>query len=96
MLLQLGTEGMARLCKYNYRGDRCAHGMISSTACVGEEFCQHANVSHHRTYHDNCSQEHWFGLYCARYRRFFCAGLDNCASAQDYFRTMAKFRASVD
>jgi hypothetical protein len=87
---------MDRLCKYNYRGDRCAHGMISSAACVGEEHCQHVNVTHHRTYHDNCSREQWFGLYCARYRRFFCAGLENCASAQDYFRTMAKFRASVD
>jgi hypothetical protein len=80
--------GMDRLCKYRYKGDRCAHGMIDSAACVGEGSCRHADKVTRKTYQDDCSKEHWYGLYCAKYRRFFCAGKENCGSAQDYFVTM--------
>jgi hypothetical protein len=84
--------GMDRLCKYRYKGDRCAHGMNNSAECVGEESCRHAEVTHRREYHDDCSKEHWYGLYCAKYRRFFCSGKEHCSSAQDYFVTMVNAR----
>jgi hypothetical protein len=87
---------MDRLCKYRYKGDRCAHGLINSTACVGEDSCRHANVSHHNKYRDDCSKEHWYGLYCAKYQRFFCPGKENCSSPEEYFDYMVKFRTGVE
>jgi hypothetical protein len=96
MLVLLGTEGMDRLCKYRYKGDRCAHGLINSTACVGEDSCSHADVARRHLYHDDCSREHWYGLYCAKYQRFYCAGKDNCTSVEDYFGSWVKFRTGVD
>jgi hypothetical protein len=87
---------MDRLCKYRYKGDRCAHGLINSTACVGEDSCRHANVTRRNQYHDDCSKEHWYGLYCAKYQRFFCAGKDNCSSPEEYFDQMVKFRTGVE
>ncbi len=87
---------MDRLCKYRYKGDRCAHGLIDSTECVGEESCGHANIARRHKYHDDCSKEHWCGLYCARYQRFFCAGKENCASAEDYFGSLVRFRTGAD
>ena len=87
---------MDRLCKYRYKGDRCAHGMNGSTACIGEDSCRHADVIHRGAYRNDCSKEHWLGLYCAKYQRVFCAGEKNCASAEDYFGSMVKFRTEVD
>ena len=84
------------MCKYRYKGDRCAHGMNSSAACGGEDSCGHANVAHLKTYHDNCSREHWYGLYCAKYQHFFCAGKEDCTSAQDYFGSMVRSRTELE
>jgi hypothetical protein len=39
---------------------------------------------------------HWYGLYCAKYQRFYCAGKENCSSAEDYFGSMVRFRTGVD
>jgi hypothetical protein len=83
------------LCKYRYKGDRCAHGSIESTACVGEEACSTADLARRKMYHDDCSKEHWYGLYCAKYHRFYCPGRGNCASADEYFGALVKFRKGV-
>lgn len=42
--------------------------------------------------HPDCSKEQWFGLYCAKYQRFYCAGKDNCASAEEYMRHLSSFK----
>ena len=96
MLATLGRKGMDRLCKYLYKGGRCAHGLIDSTECLGEDSCRHANVSRRHRYRDDCSKEHWYGLYCAKYQRFFCAGRDKCGSAEEYFSSMVRYRTGAE
>jgi hypothetical protein len=88
--------GMDRLCKYRYKGDRCAHGMIDSATCLGEGSCGHVDAANRRTYHNDCSKDPWCGLYCAKYHRFFCAGQANCDSAKEYFLSMARSYSRAD
>ena len=36
----------------------------------------------------DCTFEAWYGLYCPKYKRFFCPGKENCETFEDY---MAQF-----
>lgn len=42
----------------------------------------------------DCSKEQWFGLYCARYQRFYCAGLGNCSSPEKYMQHLNSAKQS--
>jgi hypothetical protein len=94
MLVLLGTED-GPLCKYRYKGDRCAHGSIESTACMGEDACSNADVARRQPYRGDCSKEPWYGLYCAKYHHFYCPGVEHCTSAEAYFGSLVRFRIGV-
>ena len=82
-------------CRYRYRGAYCAHGGVDGRHCVGEEACgliTHERDGAHR--HSDCSREQWFGLYCAKYQRFYCAGKENCGTAESYLRHLTTNRQS--
>ncbi len=59
---------------------------------MGEDNCAVHGGERHRTRHQDCSNDQWFGLYCAKYQRFFCAGKGNCGSIEEYMTQMNSFR----
>ncbi|HTY46519.1 MAG TPA: hypothetical protein VMB46_02515 [Methanomassiliicoccales archaeon] len=42
----------------------------------------------------DCSREQWFGLYCAKYQRFYCSGKENCATVESYLQHLTDFKQS--
>ncbi len=80
------------MCKYYYRGGYCAHAAISERECVGEAKCliMSSDLAETRKKPD-CTLDQWFGLYCAKYQRFFCAGRENCHSAELYMAHFAEY-----
>lgn len=71
-------------CRYRYRNNLCAHGSIDSKECKGEENCSFGKTEYLHHHGHECSKEQWFGLYCAKYQRFYCAGSENCSSFDQY------------
>jgi len=87
---------MGALCRYRYRESYCAHGLVEGRNCVGEESCSVMSSPTKASRRKNdCSLEQWYGLYCAKYQRFFCAGLENCSTAESYMAHLAKFQTSM-
>ncbi|MCX6653054.1 MAG: hypothetical protein NT137_06860 [Methanomassiliicoccales archaeon] len=63
--------------------------------CVGEESC--SMISHEpgeRRHHHDCDREQWFGLYCAKYQRFYCAGKENCTTVEGYMQHLTNYKQS--
>lgn len=75
------------MCKYLYHGNKCCSPAIGSTECVGPDGCHLYSVSDKGDIGD-CTFEAWYGLYCPKYKRFFCPGKENCETFEDY---MAQF-----
>ncbi len=82
-------------CRYRYRGAFCAHSGVQGRHCLGEEAC--GLIAHERqatAHRSDCSMEQWFGLYCAKYQRFYCAGKENCETHESYLRHLTANRQS--
>ncbi len=87
--------GMGTLCKYCYAGKYCANAAISGRECVGEVNCLVRSTADGLLRKRNdCSKEQWYGLYCAKYQRFYCAGRENCHTAESYMMHFAQFAES--
>lgn len=77
------------MCKYSYPSGGCANGNIESLDCMGEDKCEFSGMnvltrrSGDRAVKD-CSGEKWLGLYCERYKRFYCPGKEHCATPESY------------
>ncbi len=82
------------MCKYYYRGGYCAHAAISERECVGEAKCLITSNLMEEMKKSDCSREEWYGLYCAKYQRFYCAGKENCESAESYMARFAEYVSS--
>jgi len=88
-VLSCGTRDGKRMCKYSYLSGACANRHIDSLECVGENKCQFSemNILTKRVVSQSnagCGADKWLGLYCEKYKRFFCAGKDNCATPDSY------------
>lgn len=79
------------LCKYRYRGEFCAHALVAGRECIGEENCAAKFSSLSKSRRSDCSFESWQGLYCAKYQRFYCAGIENCSTAESYMAHFARY-----
>ena len=79
------------MCKYYYGGGFCAHAAISERECVGETRCLITSELMEGVKRQDCSREEWYGLYCAKYQRFFCAGMENCRTAESYMAHFAEY-----
>jgi len=77
------------MCRYRYRGSRCAHSAIAERECRGEENCHvHSRERGQVSAAPECSKERWSGLYCAKYQRFHCTGSGKCSTAADYLESL--------
>lgn len=84
---------MGALCRYRYRQSSCAHKQIEGRECVGEENCLVKSIPmRYCQMNSDCSLEQWHGLYCAKYQRFYCSGIENCTTIESYMAHFAKFR----
>lgn len=36
------------------------------------------------THAESCGHEQWLGLYCEKYKRFFCPGREHCVTPESY------------
>jgi len=64
---------------------------VDSLECVGEDKCDHSEINiltkHvHPLPSEECGVDRWLGLYCEKYKRFFCPGKDMCGSHEVYMR----------
>ena len=72
-------------CRYRYGGRYCAHSAVEERICMGEDKCAALSPEGERLHRAmECSHDQWFGLYCAKYRRFYCAGKENCTTPETY------------
>ncbi len=81
------------MCRYSYRSGACAHRLVESLECVGEDNCEHSslNVMTRRGGAEqpgSCGVDRWVGLYCEKHGRFFCPGKEGCATPEDYHRNL--------
>jgi hypothetical protein len=73
------------MCRYRYRHDLCSHAGVGGMECIGEERCAGRHESRNAS---TCAQERSLGLYCSKYKRFYCAGIGNCDTPEAYTQAM--------
>jgi len=75
------------MCKYSYVSGACANRHIDSLECIGQEKCEFSGMNilmSRRSDEGECGHEKWLGLYCEKYRRFFCPGREECVTPDSY------------
>lgn len=83
------AQGMGSMCKYSYLSGACANKHVESLECLGEDKCEFSGMNimtkqmHSRSVED-CGLEKWLGLYCEKYKRFFCPGKEHCTTPESY------------
>jgi len=88
-LARARDDGMGSKCRYSYLSGACANRHIDSLECMGQEKCEFSGMNilmkqrHSRTAED-CGLEKWLGLYCEKYKRFFCPGREQCVTPESY------------
>ena len=76
------------MCKYLYHGNKCCSPAVNSEECVGIENCHLFSKSKGNELGD-CTFEAWYGVYCPKYKRFFCPGKGNCDTFEQYMENFA-------
>jgi len=76
-------------CRYSYLSGACANKHVDSLKCVGHDKCEFSgmNIMTRRSAtkpSEECGAEKWLGLYCEKYRRFFCPGREHCVTPESY------------
>ncbi|MEM0344276.1 MAG: hypothetical protein QXJ32_02975 [Thermoplasmata archaeon] len=80
---------MGSRCRYSYLSGACANKDVDSLECIGSDKCEFSGMNilmkqrHSRGVPD-CGLEKWLGLYCEKYRRFFCPGREHCVTPESY------------
>jgi hypothetical protein len=72
------------VCKYRYRQGLCSHAGVGGVECVGEDRC----LNRHDRARSSCANDMSLGLYCSKYRKFYCAGIGNCGTLESYTQSM--------
>jgi hypothetical protein len=85
---------MARSCRYGYLDGSCANRHIESLECRGVEDCEFSETNILTKASGNecgrgCNANAWLGLYCEKYRRFFCSGEEHCMTHESYLHRLA-------
>lgn len=87
MMLEGARDGI--MCKYSYVSGACANKHVDSLECIGLEKCEFSGMNilmaKKRSLHESeCGHEQWLGLYCEKYKRFFCPGREHCVTPESY------------
>lgn len=91
----------AKMCRYKYGKDKCAHPRNFTIGCIGEESCNFlvnndairdesmgiSKGEEQSEEQDRCPNTKC-GIYCEKYNRFYCAGEDNCQTEDKYLNHM--------
>ncbi|HEX9906846.1 MAG TPA: hypothetical protein VGB78_00035 [Thermoplasmata archaeon] len=89
-MIQCSVEhGMGCMCRYSYLSGACANKHVESLSCIGKDKCEFSGMNilmrqRHSSSAEDCGLEKWLGLYCEKYRRFFCPGRENCVTPESY------------
>lgn len=78
------------MCRYYYRDGLCANSSVEVRACIGLDQCPESSKDFKISSEKSCGYDRWYGLYCAKYKRFFCADVGNCETFEDYMTGFAK------
>jgi hypothetical protein len=77
------------MCRYFYRDGLCANSSVKERACIGLESCPERTKDFKASVRQSCGYDNWYGLYCDKYKRFFCAGIGNCETFEEYMEHFA-------
>jgi hypothetical protein len=80
---------MGTMCKYYYREGLCASNSVEDSKCLGLEKCTASSQALMIDSGQSCGHDKWYGLYCDKYKRFFCSGIDQCGTFEDYMSSFA-------
>lgn len=80
------TDRDGNMCRYYYGEGRCANSRIGDGLCSGQKECDLFSRAK-KTKENECDTESWYGVYCAKYKRFFCPGKDDCQTYDDYAKS---------
>lgn len=80
---------MGSKCRYSYLSGACANKHVDSLECIGSDKCEFSGMNilmkqRHSRAAPDCGLEKWLGLYCEKYRRFFCPGREHCVTPESY------------
>lgn len=78
------------MCKYIFQDNKCCNPAIDSDECIGLDNCHIFSGSKEIEMGD-CTFEAWYGLYCPKYKRFFCPGKGNCDTFEQYMENFTGF-----
>jgi len=71
-------------CKYDDGKGWCT-GKFSGFGCIKDRCDSYAPAEDERY---SCTGKPGDGTYCHKYKRFYCAGMENCADAKNYIRKL--------
>lgn len=84
------------MCKYSYLSGACANRHIDSLECLGQDKCEFSGLnilsSRSPAPEGECGHEKWLGLYCEKYRRFFCPGKEHCTTPESYQKNLVAYQ----
>ncbi len=79
------------MCRYSYVSGACANRHVDSLECIGQDRCEFSGMnilvgtrSSGTSASKECGHEQWLGLYCEKYKRFFCPGREHCVTPESY------------
>jgi len=80
------------MCRYSYLSGACANKNVDSLDCIGLDKCEFSGLNVLMTKpgvkRAECGHEEWLGLYCDKYRRFFCPGREHCVTPESYQKNL--------
>ena len=77
------------MCRYYYRDGLCANISVKDRECAGLGSCPVSAMKPECAPEPGCGHDKWYGLYCDKYKRFFCAGMGNCETFENYMKHFA-------
>ncbi len=80
------SKGWGNMCKYFYGEGHCSNSNVDGVLCGGRQVCDFFSKSNDQE-EQACDYDAWYGLYCAKYKRFFCPGKDGCGTFEEYARS---------
>lgn len=91
---------MDHVCRYSYLSGACANRHVDSLECVGHERCEFSGMnimvkSGPDGTAGSCGVDKWLGLYCEKYKRFFCPGKEHCVTPESYRKHLAVHQERV-
>lgn len=93
-------QGMGPVCRYSYLSGACANRHVDSLQCIGEDKCEFSGMNilmkpSQSKVVEGCGVEKWLGLYCEKYKRFFCPGKEHCVTPESYRKHLIIYQERI-